>query len=293
MGLESFPPSADTTIGATWRRFSQPHYAIVFVALVAIGLLAFDRVTELRRDYDTTERSAAAMASNLTLALARDLEFVVSQVDEALRTLAEDLPNDPGFTAAGGAGVEARLKRRLSSLPSDVRGIYVTDAEGRFIHNTESPALVGADRSDRDYFRGARDSADLYVGVPIRSRTNDEVVISLTRRMALVDGRFAGVVSVPLPLVRLEEFYARFDLDPSVALTLWRTDGVLLVRRPPVSELVGSVDPARRIQRAIEEGRRQGVLKAPSPIDGRVRLASFRVLERYPFAVTVAMAEDG
>lgn len=293
MALETSPAPVGATTGGTWHRLSQPHYGIVFLAVVAIGFLAFDRVAELRRAYDAAESGAAAMAGNLALALASDFEFVVSQIDETLLILAEDLPNDPGFTLPGDAGLEARLKRRLSGLPPDVRGLYVLDEEGRFTHNTESPALVGANRSDRDYFRVTRDADGLYIGAPIRSRTNEQVVISLTRRINLPGGRFAGVVSASLPLGRLEEFYARFDLDPSVAIALWRTDGVLLARRPPAGDLVGRADPARPIQRAIDTGQRQGLFKASSPIDGRVRFASFRALERHPFVVTVAMGEDG
>lgn len=118
------------------------------------------------------------------------------------------------------------------------------------------------------------------------------MVLSFTRRIEDVDGQFIGVVSASLPLGRLEQFYARFDLHPSVAISLWHIDGMLLARRPPASELVGKPMPARRIQHAINSGSRSGVAKAASPVDGSIRTAAFEVLEHYPLAVTVAMQEE-
>lgn len=275
-----------------WRRLSQPHYAIILVAALAIGLLAVDRLGELQRARDAAERDAAALASNLAMALARDFQGDLSAIDRTLETLAMNLPTEPGYRIPGDVPVNQRLRRRLGALTSDLRGLYVLDESGRFIHNTESPALLGADRSDRDYFRGARESEGMFIGVPIRSRTDNQLVLSLTRRIEGRDGQFIGAVSASLPLGRLEQFYARFNLHPSVAISLWHTDGMLLARRPPVSDLVGKPMPARPIQEAINGGSRSGVAKAASPVDGNIRIAAFEVLQHYPFAVTVAMQEE-
>ena len=275
-----------------WRRLSQPHYAIVFLAALAIGLLAVDQARELQHAREDAERDAATLSSNLAMALARDFQGDLSAIDRTLETLATNLPLEPGYRIPGDERVSQRLRRRLGALTSDLRGLYVLDETGRFIHNTESPALLGADRSDRDYFRGARESDGMFIGTPIRSRTDDQTVLSFTRRIEGADGQFIGAVSASLPLVRLEQFYARFNLHPAVAISLWHIDGILLARRPPAPELVGRPMPARRIQEAINTGSRSGVTKAASPVDGRMRTAAFEVLEHYPLAVTVAMQEE-
>jgi signal transduction histidine kinase len=293
MQVEPVATRISSVVATIWRRWSQPHYGVVVLAIIAAMLLAIERTSELQRSYDLAEREAGAAADNLALALARDIEFAVSGIDSALTVLADELPLAPGYSNPGDANVAWRLKRHLAGMPPEVRGIYVLDEAGRFLHNTESSALIGADRSDRDYFQGVRRQSGLYVGAPIRSRTNEEAVISLTRRVDGEDGRFAGAISASLPLGRMEQFYARFDLAPSVAIALWRTDGILLARRPPAGYLVGTNPPDRPIQRAIDEGRREGLIKAVSPIDGKVGLGAFRVIDRYPFAVTVAIAEDG
>jgi signal transduction histidine kinase/CheY-like chemotaxis protein len=104
------------------------------------------------------------------------------------------------------------------------------------------------------------------------------------------DSKFLGVVSVALRSEYFSRFYRELtNGDPSLALSLYRQDGSLLVRYPPWP---GGVQPpaANAFGAALRDKQLSGHVRVKSPVDGVERLVAFRRVGDYPLYVSSAYA---
>lgn len=77
------------------------------------------------------------------------------------------------------------------------------------------------------------------IGDPITGRLSGKVLIPVARRIDGPDGSFAGIVQATVDPERFESVYAGIDNGPGAGLSLWRSDGTLLVRSPPLPAVIG------------------------------------------------------
>jgi transposase len=74
-----------------------------------------------------------------------------------------------------------------------IHGLVIADENGNWL---TSSGAMGKNLSDREYFRHHQRSIarDAFIGRPIKSNTNDEWIVTVSRRFNHPDGSFAGVV---------------------------------------------------------------------------------------------------
>jgi hypothetical protein len=135
---------------------------------------------------------------NLTQALSTYSEGIVRQSSLLLLGLVERLETE----GSGPAQIERlrTLVSRQQPLMPQLSGVTIYDNQGRWLMSSNRPIPSGANSSDRAYFIHHRDdpSREPFIGLPIRSRSNQEWVITINRRFNDADGAFAGVVAVTL-----------------------------------------------------------------------------------------------
>ena len=89
--------------------------------------------------------------------------------------------------------------------------------------------------ADRDYFQVHKDNPDvgMYLSHPFKSRFQDgEWSIAISRRISKPDGSFGGVVVGTLDLNYFQSLFANLSLGPGGSVTLFRSDGTLVARKP-------------------------------------------------------------
>lgn len=228
---------------------------------------------------------------NLTQALSTYSEGIVRQSALILLGLVERLETE----GSGPRQIE-RLKQlvdRQQPLMPQLSGITVYDRDGRWLMSSNRPIPAGANSSDRAYFIHHRDdpSREPFIGLPIRSRSNNEWVITISRRFNDAQGEFAGVVAVTLGVENFLRLFGQIDLGHEGAIGLSYTDGALLVRYPFREQDMGRNFSQSPIYAKYLVDKSVGTASFTSSLDGVERLYAFRKSDKLPLVSTVALGK--
>ena len=175
---------------------SQPRALIVlagglwlFMALLVTGFLYGERREALEAAADGSQALVMALEAH-TARTFEAVDITLAGIAAAWRMAPERPRHDFPF--------QKLLAERLERLQPYARAIFVVDAEGRIIHDTDFPQTPDMRLDDRDYFRAHRDNPALerYIGRPLRSRSGLGWFLAVTR--PIDTARFRGVVVAAL-----------------------------------------------------------------------------------------------
>ena len=147
--------------------------------------------------------------------------------------------------------------------------------------------------ADRDYFKIQAQHSDfgLYVSRPLVSRADGNMILGLSRRINKPDGSFGGVVVGTIKLDYFRNLFQQLKLQPGGSLTLFRTDGTLLMRQPYDPSKIGMrLDPPQLFDRASRNS--EGQYEALSAVDGVDRLYHFHRVGAFPLIQNVGLSVD-
>ncbi len=197
------------------------------VALVAAtALITGWQIWRMRQDAIAHARGDAAADS---LLLAEQTARSLQAADLILRTTGEFLRIAPAHALADRAAVSALLKDRIADMPQ-VQGHTVFDAKGfpRYSSRADVPLVSFRDRA---FFsvHAQPPGIGLFVSELTPNRANGQPVIYLSRRIAAVDGSFAGVASLGIEPDYFMRVFGNLPYDRMTRVRLMRADGRLLI----------------------------------------------------------------
>ncbi len=268
------------------------------LVLLWVFILSFD--VYMAVDLWTSRRHAYDQANQLATSYVRLVEEqAASSFDRAnlvLRQVAALV--EPGELRAGLRLNDHRvtfLQSAMADIQREGHGIVsmtLTDADGRVVANSVGTP-PGGSLADRDYFRSLRDGSmdGPVISRLIRGRISNKWGIQVARALR-VDGRFAGMVVANVGLIEfLSPFWQSLLLPPASVVSVRDLDHRVVVRHPLVEEMIDRPVRAEDVDRVFAAGEVEGVYRRASPLDGVVRAAAFRKLDRYPLYATVALAD--
>lgn len=269
---------------------------VLCIGLLFIGLVIIAALWLIINLQQRTTASKAQELTNLSLVLSQDterafqaLETVQSSIIERLRS--EEITTTESFFArASQPETHGLLNERAAELPY-VDAITIINRDGKLLNFSRYWPIPDINVTDRDYFRALDGDPELesFVSAPVQNRGDGSWTIYLARKYRDPAGDMLGMVLGAMRLDYFERFYGTINVGDGGAISLFRSDGLLLVRSPPMAEAIG---------RAYVE------LLAPSPpslaafhsrpvtqaflLDGQERLVAARPLERYPVTIMVS-----
>ena len=167
---------------------------------------------------------------------------------------------------------------------------FIIDAQGNVEYASRSSNAQSLNFADRDFFTVHRDKPDigLYISPPFRLRVNGVWAIAFSRRITNDDGSFGGIVFGSVRLDYFKRLFDRVDIGADGTLTLIRTDGCVLMRKPYINPTKPLVVSDFKHFRAAPSGS----FEATGQIDGRKRLFVYRQIGTLPLVVTVGPTTD-
>lgn len=211
----------------------------------------------------------ARTAENIQITNANfNLAHAVSQQVEGSFAMAEHIVSGIVFDLERSVITSNTLERlqpvlvnHISQITS-IKGLFVYDAEGRWLVNSEATANTNRNNSDREYFIFHRDnqSASTLISAPIISRSSGEWIIPISQRINNPDGKFAGVVLATLSIKNLVADLDHFQIGDKGAIAIFK-ENQILVRRPfKASDLEkrANVSPLMKIFNSSRSGTTQG-----------------------------------
>ncbi len=273
------------------RLRSVTRLAMMFLALVCLSLLAVQGWSSYsaRQTYLDEAKTSTV---NMARALADHADASINLVDTMLVGIVERvqhhaLVSDPERLHI----LLIEMVRRTPSL----QGLFLYDADGRWLINSLEKNPPGVNNADRAYFEYHRTHRDnmAHVGSPVRSRSSGVWVVPVSRRLDHPDGSFAGVALATVKVDYFKQYYESFAIGEQGTIFLMSDQGRFVVRRPFREQDLGadiSGGPLFRLWR--ENGTASGSAILRADIDGVERLYSYRHLPNYPLLIAVALAKD-
>lgn len=231
------------------------------------------------------ERGQTA-TQNLAHSLAEQASHTFLAVDIAMNGIAELLK----YRAPLPERLNPFLADTVNALPQ-LHDLNVIDANGIWQYSSllEMPRDNCADREFFIYHRDTPGNT-LRIGTPIKSRLTGRMAIILTKRITRQDGSFGGVLMATVDSNYFNAFYNRFQLGPSGAIALMRTDGMVLIRWP-LANIGADLSKTDLFANELENSS-VGYYRTVSPFDGKMKYFGYEETPQYPLLVTVARDEN-
>ncbi|MBL8630851.1 MAG: PAS domain S-box protein [Rhodospirillaceae bacterium] len=223
---------------------------------------------------------SAEIASDVIIASARSVNErnsgAMGEIPQGFVRMAQDWPfiQTLGFINAEGRMTQSLLRSKEGQLQRNylfhdidfsVRPTFTT-------HRTADP------KSDQIYI------SEMKPGI-----ASNSPIIIMTKGAWSTAGQFLGVSTVAIRKSALEDIFRNATPVTDGAVTLFRSDGLLLFATPGTTLEVGGIyDDSRLIRTAVYEAS-EGAYRALTAEDGKERIFAYRVSPRYSFVVVVAV----
>lgn len=172
-------------------------------------------------------------------------------------------------------------------------GLAITDSTGKVI-NTYPEKLN--DRllklSDRQHFLIHKHHPDtFYISTPLMSKSINQPVIVISRRISGNDGSFLGTIAIQLHPSTFMAFYKEASLNDHDILSLISPEGITYARRTGMNESSGEDISKSPLFRHVKR-QPVGSYFAEDAIQGIPTYFSYRKLRDYPIIATVGSSES-
>ncbi|PBJ04574.1 Phytochrome-like protein cph2 [Pseudomonas ogarae] len=264
------------------------------VSFMLVVIIAFLAVEGWRtwRDYRAAFASARDSVTNLARATAQHAEDTIRQVDVVTAALSERVEGD-GLQNMDVPRIHKLLVQQAAIMPQ-LHGLFIYGPDGQWLVTDKEIIPETANNADRDYFQYHRTHEDrgVRIGAVIKSRSTNELIIPVSRRLNNPDGSFAGVLLGTVKVSYFVDYYGDFKIDDKGALVLATRSGSILVRRPFVESVIGKSLVNSVIFRNYLPTSNQGVAEARAVIDDTERLYGYRALTTYPLVVEAGLSRE-
>jgi len=271
------------------------------IALLALGLVAIAGLTALTTRQQTISNETNSLA-RLSLILAESTHRIIFDADLALSSLEEKVEragirSPDAFRRFAATPEMHRILQERIVQTADVYTLGFIDADGIVINHSRSWPPPRASVSDREYFNTLRDSppASYAISPPLENRLTGYSTIVLARRISAPDGSFLGLIMATIPTSRFEKLFAAVLPGDGASVSLYRRDGVLLIRQPP-SGKTSIKDQSPAIQRFFNETisrEEQGTLRTKTlDAEGTPQLLAMQTVRGYPLVINATHFEN-
>ena len=262
--------------------------AIALSNMLLVGMV----VLALQSSRAQHQANAEQAVDNLSSILMHDIDGVLDEIDNSLRTVADDFLRQQRAGGIDAPALESLLQRQASFVP-EIIGLRIANAKGQVEFSSSGPITQQPIVADRERFQRLRrePAAGMLMDGPELGRVSGKWVIIFARRLERPDGAFAGEVHASMELAQLVKLLNQAKLGPGGLATLWDSRKHVVARVPEVSPM-GNARMTTVLQELIDRGAEAGPYTAVSLIDGINRTFYFRRIPGRPLYLTVGQATE-
>jgi diguanylate cyclase (GGDEF)-like protein/PAS domain S-box-containing protein len=257
---------------------------IVFIGSVAFGVIA---ILDARNSALERARVSAQSLSNVVQnAMLRTFEAFALSLDTVLDGL-----GNPVVMAASPQLQQLILFDR--TVPGQNLGsILVLNRQGDIVRDSRGVVPRQVNLANREYFQAQRErDAGLYISAPFVSALDREWSVALSRRINGPRGEFAGIVVGTIKLAYFKNIFASLDVGPHGTISLFREDGIALMRAPFLESELGHDYSRVLLFRELKKAR-AGMFTQDALRDGLGRLYVYGKVGSLPLVFSIGLAFD-
>jgi C4-dicarboxylate-specific signal transduction histidine kinase len=180
------------------------------------------------------------------------------------------------------------LFKERAALEEAVLQVAVIGPDGRLVATSLGMEHAGMDLSDRAHFRyhAQGGGEPVFISDPLVGRASKRWSVQFTRRIEGAAGQLAGVLVLSVDIGYFNGFYGSIHLGPEGAVTLIKTNGVVLGRSLEQDQFIGQRVSATVVPGMLERGD-VGSTVLRSKFDQVERITAWRKIPGYPVLVTL------
>uniref|UniRef100_Q47A53 Sensory/regulatory protein RpfC n=1 Tax=Dechloromonas aromatica (strain RCB) TaxID=159087 RepID=Q47A53_DECAR len=265
---------------------------VVAINCLAICVGAYT-LYDSRQLYD---RQAEAESRNLARALDENLAVSLGRVEVTLGSVVDRLEEELNRHATlQEVSLASFIKRAESHLGAHVR-VRVSDESGMVILGGD--VVPGTTTwGGRSFFRQLKEHPETgtLINDPVLGYVTKVHLVPVAARYRYPDGRFAGIVSVAVPVSYLSDQLAKLDYGPHGLAVLRDAKLNLITRYPALNKPEGELGAPiynKTLIAGIEDGKRSFFYHTQTTPDGVSRLITYQRLSSMPFHLIVGLAHD-
>lgn len=264
---------------------------VIFMLTVILAFLAVEG-WRTWRDYHAAFASARDSVTNLARATAQHAEDAIRQVDVLTAALGERVEGD-GLQTINVPRIHNLLVQQAKLMPQ-LHGLFIYGPDGHWIVTDKEVIPEPANNADRDYFQYHRTHTDrnVRIGEVVKSKSTDDLIIPISRRLNNPDGSFAGVLLGTIKVSYFVDYYGDFKIDDKGALVLALRSGIILVRRPFIPSIVGKSLADSAIFKRFLPLSNEGIAEVKAVVDDTERVYGYRALTTYPLVVEAGLSRE-
>jgi two-component system, sensor histidine kinase PdtaS len=258
---------------------------VVAASATLIAIIAAFFVLLCIDGYNTRIERAETRGQLAASTVAEGTRWVISSALVVMDGLATSLEHD---IANASARTLTQFESIVAAIPAQMElGIY--DRSGNVIAGASSRDLP-ASIADQDYFAEIAGGANWSLSAQANSEATGDPTFSVARRLATSDGTFTGAIVIAVDGNVLGRIAETLDLGPASTVSIIRSDGWVIARRPPLpAPLDLSGTTAFKNLNAGEVG---SYMSQTSPADGVSRIVSFRRVDDLGYVAVASIALD-
>ncbi len=278
-----------TGVATTFRRGLRSARAWIALGVVApLGMVAVCAALLLDMRRDAWDK-AARTSWNLLQVIERDVDRNVEIIDLALQSVVENLKIYDLEELKPHFRQRVLFDRAVNA--KDLGAMLVLDEYGNALYDAAGWPARRLNSGDRDYFLAHKADPDLglHISRPVISQLIGKPVIVLSRRVAMADDSFNGIVLGSLSLSYFNRMFDRIRLGPGGTIALFLADGTRILRHPePNEELAPNFASSPNVRRFLRES--TGSFVGITPSDDVERLYTFTRVGTLPLYLSVALS---
>jgi PAS domain S-box-containing protein len=250
------------------------------------------------RNHDKIDASASALELTRTLeaGLSATLQSAEVVVDFAVQSvLQQHQSGDSGM-----AGLPAKFVA-LSEPLSFIQSVGFIAKPGspsytvlRDTSNRMTERISRLDFSARDTYAvhagRSRENGTLFLSDVRIGYVTDTPIVLVSKGIWTADGEFLGIAAVGIRLSALQQVVSSTAPQLNGAITVFRTDGTLLLSDPANLEQLGRLPVAGSRTSSNASTQIENVFTVKASTDGIERQVAFRVAQRYPIVVAISQS---
>jgi diguanylate cyclase (GGDEF)-like protein len=258
-----------------------------FVAVVCLAIVVLEGWRDWNERNEEFVRIEASM-TNLAKSLTQHVEDTFELADALLVDLVDRIER-AGTSTGAIAQMDDVLADRIQTLRR-FKTLTVYGADGMLL-TSSLPGHRNVNARDLALFEhhSTTPSGKWFFGPLIRDPLGSDWILTLSRRIDKTDGSFGGVAVASIPHLYFSSFFGRFDVGKLGTITLFHTDGTLLVRYPHREQAIGRKVP---YEPWFNEGVTWGAYEYTSPIDGVERISGYQRNHIFPVGVLASVGRQ-
>jgi signal transduction histidine kinase/DNA-binding NarL/FixJ family response regulator len=278
--------------------------AAIAGGVLTVCLVVMGATLMLWQARTTTIEEWKVNLSNMSTILAASTNQTMKAADLVLKSISDrvhdaDIANEDELRREMGTQeIFDMLRNKASSVPQvDVATIVALN--GDVISFTRSYPPPRINLADRDYFKAhmADPRLDVFLSAPVKNRGTGTWTFYLARKIRSRTGEVLGLVLTGIESSFFQDFFKAVNISEESAISLFRSDGILLARYPTREDLIGKSFREQPVfSDIIGRGNEAGatVTTGPRLADNsasQMRIVAPRTLKDYPLVVNVTANE--